>query len=80
MLPTNNTYCIIDSNDLESMDFSQLEDTSADTVRYNLERTKFIIEYSGPKPDFVLVSTEYTHAEIKALILDFEQGWEEDTI
>ena len=80
MLPTTNTYCIIDSNNLESMDFSQLEDTSADTVRYNLEGTKFIIEYSGPKPDFVLASTEYTHAEIKALVLDFEEGWEERTI
>lgn len=80
MLPTTNNYCIIDSDDLESMDFSQLEDTSADTVRYNLERTKFIIEYSGLKPDFVLDSIEYTHAEIKALTSDLEEGWEEDSV
>lgn len=80
MFITNNTYCIIDSDEIESIDFLQLEDTSAGTVRYNLEKTKFIIEYSGPKPDFALDSTEYTQAEIKALVLDFEEGWEEDNI
>lgn len=80
ILSYDNYYCVVDASDLTSMDFSQLEDTSADTVRYSLDGSKFIVEYSGSKPSFLSSATEYTHTEIRNLINDLNEGWKTNEI
>ena len=76
----SNRYCVVNASDLNTIDFSQVEDTSSETLRYSLDRSKFIVEYSGTKPAFLSSLSEYTHSEIKALTLDFDEGWEEDEL
>jgi len=80
MYSYGNYYCVVNASDLSSMDFSQLEDTSADTLRYSLDGSKFIVEYSGSKPSFLSSIDEYTHTEIRALINDPDEGWKTNEI
>ncbi len=75
-----NYYCVINSSDLSSVDFSELEDTSADTLRYSLDGSQFIVEYSGTKPSFLSLIDEYKHTEIRALINDLDEGWKTNEI
>ena len=79
MLKTFSTYAIIQTTDLSSIDFSQIGETSADTLRYNLAGTEFIIKWNST-PTFISDGTvvpvsELTHAEALALMATAE--WSE---
>ena len=72
-------YAIINTSDLSNIDFSQIGETSADTLRYNLAQTEFIIKWNTT-PTFITDGTvvpvsELTHAEALALMATAE--WSE---
>jgi hypothetical protein len=67
------TYVIITSDDVSSVDFSQVEETSAETLRWNNDKTKTFVKYAGDKPSFLNGKTEYTIDELLA-ILDVVDG------
>ena len=72
MLRTFNTYATIQASDLANIDFSQIGETSADTLRYNLAGTEFVIKWDTT-PTFitdgsVVPVAELTHQEALALM------------
>ena len=80
MVKTFNTYAIINTSDLSSIDFSQIGETSADTLRYNLAGTEFVIKWNTT-PTFisdgsVVPVSQLTHSE--ALALMQTAAWSED--
>ena len=79
MIKSFSTYAIINTTDLASIDFSQIGETSADTLRYNLANTEFIIKWNTT-PTFITDGTvvpvsELTHEEALALMATAE--WSE---
>jgi hypothetical protein len=58
------TYVIINSSEVSSVDFSQVLETSADTLRYNLAGTQAVLKFEGDTPSFLEGKTQYTHSEI----------------
>jgi len=66
------TYMIIPTSQLGDVDFSQVCETSADTVVKSVDRTKTFIKWDGDEPTFVssLTDTEgpYTNTEIAAVL------------
>tara|TARA_Y100000004_G_scaffold148268_1_gene169712 strand:+ start:253 stop:501 length:249 start_codon:yes stop_codon:yes gene_type:complete len=66
------TYLIIKTAELGTVDFSQVLETSSDTVRRSVDDTKTFIKWEGDQPAFVanLTGTEgpYTNAEIKTIL------------
>ena len=79
MVKTFSTYAIIQTTDLSNIDFSQIGETSADTLRYNLAGTEFIIKWHTT-PTFISDGTvvpvsELTHSEALALMQTAE--WSE---
>ena len=58
------TYVIIEAGDVSSVDFSQVLETSASTLRYNNDETKTFVKYEGSQPSFLNGKTTYTHAEM----------------
>lgn len=48
-----NTYVVVDISELNNIDYSQVLQTSSDTVRKNIEQSKFILKYDGPKPSII---------------------------
>ena len=61
-------YVIIDAADVADVDFSQVFETSAATLRYNLAGTQTFVKYEGAKPHFLYGKTTYTHSEILAIL------------
>lgn len=48
------TYAVININDLDLIDFSQIEETSRDTIRKSLDNTQFVIKWeNGYTPTFI---------------------------
>ena len=64
----NRKYVIIPAADINSVDFAQVLETSADTCRYSVDGTKTFVKYNGAMPASVTAiegkSAEYSHAEI----------------
>ena len=59
------TYVIIDSDEVSSVDFSQVEETSADTIRYSVDNSQTFVKFdSDSTPSFLDGKTQYTHTEI----------------
>jgi uncharacterized protein YllA (UPF0747 family) len=58
------TYVIIEAGDVSGVDFSQVLETSADTLRYNEDDSKTFVKYEGSQPSFLNGKTTYTHAEM----------------
>lgn len=48
-----NTYVIVNISEINNIDYSQVLQTSANTVRKNIEQTRFILKYSGSKPAII---------------------------
>lgn len=70
-------YIIFDTEETGSIDFNQVAETSANTLRLNLLSTKTFIKYNGTMPTSVssLNSKEgpYTHTEILNILT--ESAW-----
>jgi hypothetical protein len=45
-------YAIININDLDNVDFTQIGETSVDTIRKSLDETMFVIKWET-EPDFI---------------------------
>ena len=61
-------YVIIDASEVSSVDFNQVLETSADTLRYNLAGTKTFVKYEGDTPSFLTGKTANTHSEMLAIL------------
>jgi len=72
-------YTIINISDLSNIDFSEIGETSENTIRKSLDETQFIIKYNT-EPSFITNGTivplqTLTHSE--ALILMQTSDWNE---
>lgn len=72
------SYVIIDSSEVASIDFDQVLETSADTLRYSLDGTQTFVKYEGDQPSFLSGKQEYTHSEILAILATDE--WTSDEL
>ena len=62
-------YVIIDSDEVDSVDFSQVDETSADTVRYNVAGTQTFVKFdTDTTPSFLDGKTQYSHSEILTIL------------
>ncbi len=66
------TYAIAPIAELNNIDYSQVGETSADTVRKNVADTEFVLKWEGDMPSSVSAITPtvttYTHEEILAVM------------
>jgi hypothetical protein len=55
---------ILTASEAEDIVFSQVLETSADTLRWNEDETKTFVKYEGSKPSFLTGKTALTHSQI----------------
>ena len=83
----NRHYVIISSSDVPNIDFTQVMETSAETLRFSLDDTLTFVKYDGDMPSSVTAcsskSQEYSHSEILAILNADDGVWwspEEDML
>jgi hypothetical protein len=68
----NRKYVIFDVSELSKIDFSEVFETSAETVRKSVDETKTFVKFDGGIPPSVqsleTKSREYTHTEILEIL------------
>ena len=71
----NRKWVIIDKDDVSSVDFSKVLETSVDTLRYSTDESKTFVKYEGSQPSFLSGKTEYNHSQILAILNDVDGEW-----
>jgi len=75
----NRHYVIISSDDVPLIDFNEVMETSAETLRFSVDGTLTFVKYEGAMPASVTAcpskSQEYSHAEILAILNNEDQVW-----
>lgn len=69
-------YVIIDASEVSSVDFNQVLETSADTLRYNLAGSQTFVKFDGDTPSFLEGKTAYDRSEMLTLLANEE--WSSD--
>jgi|TARA_R110001583_G_C5575349_1_gene402445 hypothetical protein len=71
----NRKYVILNTNEIDSIDFTQILNVSKIVLRYSNDNTKTFVKYEGTQPSFLSGKTEYTHSEILAILNDIDGDW-----
>jgi len=61
-------YVILDASDVPSIDFDQVFETSASTLRYSVDGSQTFVKFEGATPSFLDGKTQYTHSEILTIL------------
>ena len=64
----NRKYVIINASEVGSVDFSQVNETSASTLRYSLDNSQTFVKFDGDTPSFLDGKTSYTHSQIRTIL------------
>ena len=57
-------YVIINASEVSSVDFDQVLETSAETLRFSVDGTKTFVKFEGETPSFLEGKTANTHSEM----------------
>jgi len=73
----NLKYVIIGANEVNSIDFSKIKETSAETLRYSVNDggQYTFVKYEGDIPDFLSGKTEYNQIEMLSILNDPNGIW-----
>jgi hypothetical protein len=78
----NRQYMIFNVSELNLINFEEVLETSADTVRKSIDQTKTFVKWEGPIPSSVISLTTkegpYTHSEIINILATEE--WTNNTL
>jgi hypothetical protein len=61
-------YVIYDMKNVKIIDFSQVGETSQDTLRLSLDETKTVLKFKGKTPRFLVGLKQYNHKDILAIM------------
>tara|TARA_R100000700_G_C3162679_1_gene138413 strand:+ start:1382 stop:1606 length:225 start_codon:yes stop_codon:yes gene_type:complete len=69
-------YVIINASDVSSVNFNEVLETSASTLRYSLDNSKTFVKFEGDTPSFLDGKTQYNHSQIIEILQTSD--WSED--
>tara|TARA_R100000458_G_C8131398_1_gene146289 strand:- start:399 stop:617 length:219 start_codon:yes stop_codon:yes gene_type:complete len=61
-------YTILNTEELDSVNFDEVLETSANTIRYNNSNTKFLLKFEGDTPRFLEGKTLYDYNGIMEIL------------
>tara|TARA_R110002124_G_scaffold252455_1_gene417769 strand:+ start:308 stop:544 length:237 start_codon:yes stop_codon:yes gene_type:complete len=64
----NRKYVIINASEVSSVDFSQVNETSASTLRYSNDDSQTFVKFDGDTPSFLSGKTQYNHSQIRTIL------------
>lgn len=74
----NKKYIILQASKINEIDFSEICETSPNTLRYKLDHSEFIVKFQGEPPTFLDGYTQHTNSEILKIINNPSNGWEDN--
>ena len=61
-------YTILNTDELSSVNFNEVLESSEDTLRYNNAKTEFLLKFEGETPSFLEGKTLYDYNGIMEIL------------
>tara|TARA_Y100001938_G_scaffold150703_1_gene242942 strand:- start:2192 stop:2410 length:219 start_codon:yes stop_codon:yes gene_type:complete len=61
-------YTILNTEELNSVNFDEVLETSQNTLRYNNQKTKFVLKFEGNTPSFLVDKQLYDYDGIMEIL------------
>jgi len=61
-------YTILNTEELDSVNFNEILETSLNTIRYNNAKTEFLLKFEGDTPIFLEGKTLYDYDGIMEIL------------
>ena len=61
-------YVIFEIANLDTVNFNEVLENNADTLRLSIDGTKTVLKFNGKTPDFLVGLQQYNHQEILAIM------------
>jgi len=74
----NRKYVIINASEVGTVDFSQVHETSASTLRYSNDDSQTFVKFEGSTPSFLSGKTQYSHSQIRTILDGTDWSEEEE--
>ena len=71
-------YVILNTTEAQAIDFSEVLETSFETLRWNNDNTKTFVKYEGDTPAWLEGKTAYTKAEMLTILNSPDGEWYTD--
>lgn len=68
-------FVILNTSEIDTVDFTQVLQTSKTTCRYTSDGSKLLLKYEGSQPSSLSGKTEYPPNEIISLLNDVDGEW-----
>lgn len=68
-------FVIINSDQVSSIDFNEVLESNANTLRYKLDGSQTFVKFTGDTPSFVTDETIYEEGNFHSFISDYNNGW-----
>lgn len=62
------TFVILDADEVVNINFNEVLEDSADTLRFSLDGDKTFVKFEGDTPGFLEGKTTYTHTEMLEIL------------
>ena len=62
------TYVILTADEVDHINFDEVIEDSADTLRFSLDGSKTFVKFTGETPSFLEGKTTSTHSEMLAIL------------
>ena len=72
----NRKYVILNASETGSINFSQVLESSVDTLRFNLSASQTFVKFDGDTPSFLSGKTAYNYKQIINILSD--PDWTEE--
>ena len=69
-------YVILNADEVSSIDFDQVFENSADTLRFSVDGSKTFVKFEGSAPTFLSGKPAHSHSEILEILSGSE--WTEE--
>ena len=69
-------YAILNTSDINTVDFSKVKQTDVNSVRKTLDGDKFVVKFEGNTTDFLDGVTLYTNQEMIEIFWNIDNGWQ----
>ena len=69
-------YAILKTSDINTVDFSKVKQTDANSVRKTLDGSKFVVKFEGDTPNFLDGVKLYTNQEMIEIFWNIDNGWQ----
>jgi hypothetical protein len=72
---SNRAYVILNASEAEAINYSQVLETSFETLRFSTDQSQTFVKYTGVTPDWLVGKTSYNKAEMLEILNNPDGNW-----